>query len=573
MLMHSILLTASFLLAQSTEPADPVVAAPKPLAINATIESVTLYQGRAAVTRSASVQSGLGVWEARFADLPPTVVEDSLQATIAAPAKLLDVRFETRSSDVHLSTDTRFAALNTQIEELEQAIGLATARQETVMSSVKLLDALATRVVDQTSKGLASDAVDPEKFAAQIASIAEQREALLTTQLAIQRDVRALNERLQAAQANRDSIGGAVKTSRTGIVTFAMATDSAAPLDVQLTYLVIGATWTPSYSVRAAGDLSGLQVDYDAVIKQRTGESWENVQLTLSTAQPTHAAAPPELQPIHVDLYAPMRQGVLKSVVPPPASPGPAAPRAEFSYSGESDRKLAEDASREASVTQSATAATFTLPRTVSLASDVQRDQKTRIATLDLKPTYTYITRPAVDPAAYLRGTTRNSSAHQLLAGRARVFLGGDSVGVTDLEDIAPGGEFELWFGADKRIEVERKLIARNTSTSGIISKDAVITWQRRITLKNGIPAATSIEVWDVMPVARHEDITVTLREVSPALATDKVYEANEKKQGFLKWSLTLPAKPHDGAPGSISINWTVMLSRPEKAIITPLSD
>jgi uncharacterized protein (TIGR02231 family) len=562
--------------------ATPVAVDPKPLAATATITAVTLYQGRAAVTRSATPSVAPGIWEVRFDDLPALVDRDSLQATVAAPAKLLDVRYEESQSAEDLSKNPDGIALRKEIETIERSIALATARVETIASSIKVLDSIATRLSEAASKGLGTDALDPAKLAAQIAALAEQRDTLAKESIGVQAEVKSMHERRAAAAARLAQLGGEVRTSRSGVITLAMAADTPTPVALQLTYLVGGATWVPSYGIRAASDLSGLQVEYDAVIRQRTGERWENVALTLSTAQPARAAQPVELVPLYVDLsydgFA-ERDGVVPSKAPPP--PPTAKPMYSLADGAGSDTNGgmsgamldAELAAREATVVQNATAATFTLPRTVTLVSDAQRDQKTRIDSISLKPTYTYVTRPAVDAAAYLRGTVRNESQYQLLAGQARVFLGGDSVGVTTIEDIAPGGEFELWFGADKRIDVERKLIARNTSTSGLLSKSDDIEWQYRVTLKNMIAAPTSIEVWDRMPVSRNEEITVTLREVSPALATDKKYETNERKQGLLKWSLTLPAKTEEKGPSSMTVSWTVRLSKPEKSPITPLPE
>lgn len=585
MVLHCIVAMPTFAAAprpmSEWAPPTSVAADPKPLPVSASITAVTLYQGRAAVTRSATPSVAPGVWEIRFDDLPALVVQDSLQATVAAPAKLLDVRYEEIASAEDQSKNPEGIALRKEVEGAERSMAYAASRSETLGASIKLLDSIANRLAEQASKGLGTEALDPAKLAAQVTALAEQRDALAKQRLGIADELKAISERRDAAMARLAAIGGEVRTARSGVITVAMPSDSPAPIAMQLTYLVGGATWVPSYGIRAASDLSGLQIEYDAVIRQNTGETWEGVTLTLSTAQPTRAAQPAGLDPLYVDLLGDYGYAVGAASASKPGSPAPSrravadAPL-EAKSGAETDLAgafIAGEAAREATVVQNATAATFTLPRTVTLASDAKRDQKTRIDSISLKPTYAYVTRPALDAAAYLRGTVRNDSAFQLLAGQARVFLGGDSVGVTALKDIAPGAEFELWFGADKRIDVERKLIARNTSTSGLLSKSDDIEWQYRVTLKNMIAAPTSIEVWDRMPVSRNEEITVTLREVSPALANDRKYESNERKQGLLKWSLTLPAKTEERGASSTAITWTVRLSKPEKSVITPLPE
>lgn len=568
------------------DPTAPVTVVPSLLPIDAGIDAVTLYQGRAAVTRSASATFKPGVYRVRFANLPGTVFPDSLQATVGAPAKLLDVNYEERAVETDVANNPEAIRLKKELETLERTLGQFNAKRETMTSSLKLLDALSTRMLEQTVKGLGTDALDPAKFAEQIDAVAKQRDAISSQRLALEVEIVDLSNRITATAERLEAIGDTTKVERTGYMTIAVPTEITTPVDLHFTYLVSGATWRPNYSVRAASDLSGLQVDYDAAITQHTGESWENVRLTLSTAQPAHAAEPPEIEPIYVELVDARLFSKAASSPPPTSAPGDRASivgggrGGGGGFAGEAEGNVfgdpgedAEDASKDANVQQNATAATFVLPRSVSLTSDREREQSTRIATIDLKPTYTYVARPLVDLAAYLRGTVKNDSKFQILRGRARIFLGGDSVGVTMLNDVAPDGEFELWFGADKRITLDRKLIARNLSTSGLLSKSDDIEWQWKITVKNAIETATSIEIWDRMPVSRDEDVDVTIRDVVPPLANDKKYEANELKQGLLKWALTLQPKTAERGPSSMSISWTVKLSKPEKSMISPLPE
>lgn len=549
--------------------AEPTLVDPKPLPIDARISAVTLYQGRALVTRSVSQSVAPGVWEVRFEQLPETVLRDSLQATISAPAKLLDVRYEEERLAARSSNDPESMRLAEALKQSLIESGAIQSRVESIGASVRLLDAVATRLSDGAAKELGGS-LDPAALIGQVAALASERERLGNAMREATRTLERLDGEQRTLRAKIDAIGSESRTLRRGTLLIAMPTDAATPIDIRFSYFVNRATWVPSYAIRAASDLTGLVVEYDAIIRQATGESWDGVALTLSTAQPARAAEPPELRPIPVDLFRQnermsFEMDAVKSAAPPPPPP-PSAGAAD-------PAEAADRAAAEPTVTQNATATSFTLSRAVTIASDADRDQTTRIATIDFAPTYTYVTRPALDAAAYLRGTTRNTSAYQLLAGRARVFLGGDSIGVAELPDVAPGSEFDLWFGADKRIDVERKLVSRNTSTTGLLSKADEIEWQYRVTLKNAIATATSIEVWDRMPVARNDQITVTLREVNPALASDRPYLANERNQGLLKWSLTMPAATAERGPSSLTIQWTVKLSKPEKTMITPLPE
>ena len=58
------------------------------------------------------------------------------------------------------------------------------------------------------------------------------------------------------------------------------------PSSVRLNYLVTGCGWSPMYNLRADRGRQVVQVEYNAVIQQTTGEDWTGVEFTLSTATP-----------------------------------------------------------------------------------------------------------------------------------------------------------------------------------------------------------------------------------------------------------------------------------------------
>ena len=82
----------------------------------------------------------------------------------------------------------------------------------------------------------------------------------------------------------------------------------AGELSVELSYVVSNAEWKPIYDLRLVEEESGSQceVTYLAQVAQVTGESWEGVQLALSTARPASSRTLPELQPWYVRPPAPM---------------------------------------------------------------------------------------------------------------------------------------------------------------------------------------------------------------------------------------------------------------------------
>uniref|UniRef100_A0A914PE76 DUF4139 domain-containing protein n=1 Tax=Panagrolaimus davidi TaxID=227884 RepID=A0A914PE76_9BILA len=67
--------------------------------------------------------------------------------------------------------------------------------------------------------------------------------------------------------------------------------------ELTLIYQVYGANWSATYDLRVKSKMNQPQMilSYYASIQQQTGEEWKDVELSLSTAQPSLGNALPKL--------------------------------------------------------------------------------------------------------------------------------------------------------------------------------------------------------------------------------------------------------------------------------------
>jgi uncharacterized protein (TIGR02231 family) len=580
-------LTASIALAQ-----EPKLESLSP---TAPIGEVTLYQGRAMVSRMAAAPEREGLFELRFTNLPAAIDADSVQATVNAPkggAKLLDVRFEATRLPNDANSNPELKKAIEDLEAAQRAGQVLAMRMTRLADQHTLLNSIAAKTATESAKDFGSKSLDPAALAAQVEWLGKARNDLIAERTALDAETLANHRLASSLDAKVNALGGRTLIERTAIVT--LGKSSAAPAEVTLRYLVGDATWTPKYAARADMEAKTLSLEYDAQILQNTGESWDNIKLTLSTAQPTQRAQPNGVAPIVVDVFVPPPVAGGMVATGAPAKPAPmmdAAPMAKarrkpgeggpFGTSGmdpgaagEYDKNEAFEALfSDAIAVQSGTVANFPINRTVTIPSDAQKARTQRIATIDLSPTFVHVAQPVADPAVFIKATAANSSPYQLLSGPITVFLGGDSVGRTQLPDLSAGSEMTFWLGTDRRIEAKRQLVRKGTAEKGMFGKSDVTEWEYRIGLANTLPAAATIEVYDRMPVSRNEQVKVDLPKVTPALAVDAKYTADEKPQGILKWLMTVPAAAAAGKPGALSIDWTVRESHAQGTLVTPILD
>ncbi|MFO0875089.1 MAG: mucoidy inhibitor MuiA family protein [Phycisphaerales bacterium] len=545
----------------SDAPADGSLV-PRPIEPPSTITAVTLFPGRAAVTRRAVASVQQGVYEVLFAALPEAIQPDSLQArTPSGVAKVIGVDY--RQTPTQVAADAELAALDARIATHKKEIARLAEDLATVAQQEKLIDAISVRATGDASEKAGTPALDLASLQKQIDFVASQRQTLLKARRdlvdrgdATQKSLAVL----EADRAARAARADQTKVRRDAIVT--VAAPSAGELVVELVYLVANAAWEPIYNVRGDVAAKTVAIEYDALLLQRSGEDWNDVAMTLSTAQPTTAANPPVLNPVYVDVSMPQpAENTLRSAVAasPPAPP-PGRPTGEpgrggsgggggsvFGTAGEADkqaeyRKALDEMSAAASVSAGGPAVTFTLPRTVTVKTNADRQQRTRIATIDAKPEFIHVARPLLTESVYLRGEVSNASQYQLLPGGAAIFLGNDFIGPTRLSTVAPGASFELFFGVDRNLKATRKLVTKNTSRTGLLGGGVQTAYDYRIEIDNPTSAPITVELMDRMPVSRNEKIAISLVNLGSPLATDAEYVNELKPQGFLKWLLKVPA-------------------------------
>ena len=95
------------------------------------------------------------------------------------------------------------------------------------------------------------------------------------------------------------------KDSISNIVTALVDSKETRTVNFKLLYNVKDAGWFPTYDVRVNDVTGPLSVLMNANVFQRSGETWKNISLLLSTGNPNDNATPSELQPWMLGFYDP----------------------------------------------------------------------------------------------------------------------------------------------------------------------------------------------------------------------------------------------------------------------------
>ena len=522
--------------------------------IDAPIKDVTVYSDRALIVRKEKVELKAGEHELRVNNLPQ-FQRDSLRASGRGTSAVRILNVDVTTAFRSRPPETEIITLQDELERLTRNQQLLEARKSALNDRRQWLRALGEQSRD-FAKGLSKGQMKPQDLAEFFSFASNQ--ALQDAEAAqnIEAELEHVNQEVHAKKRELAQIQGNQLPDRlAAIVTVSFA--EAGELELELSYIVMGASWYPQYDVRvqmAEGkDTGEVELTYIGVVQQTTGERWENVGLSLSTARPSLAAVLPELDPWYLNVYTPPVPVPLRAASPRIASvsglPGDQHAKMVVQPMAIAAMGLADEMQREqvlekeyktadiatATVEQTGTALIFRAGRSVDIPSD-SSPHKTTIAQDNLPCAFDYVSAPLLEEQVHVRASVENISDRVLLNGDANIFLSSEYVGSTRVKTTAPTEKFKIFLGIEDNIKVKRELLERNVERGNPLQGNLRrISYTYRITVHNYAASPRKIVIRDHMPVSQHEKIKVKIQNIQPA-------PTEHTKLELITWKCTLPA-------------------------------
>lgn len=510
---------------------------------------VTVFPDGARVTREGSLPLPAGENQVLFPDLPASVIPSSLRLSVEGPAGTRFYGVSLRNDYTPDVVEQRTRLLKDKLQALEDGATDLSDKVEARKAEIELLKSLAQEGSKDAAGQGASRPAAVVDFTRSAASVGARIALLTSLSRKDERLRRDLEGKIAALQQELSQGGSPGRERRTAAADLELPAPGTARFT--LTYQVSGASWSPLYDLQLAteGEKPRLDLAFNASIRQTTGEDWKGVSLTLSTVRPTQGTQVPDPTDWWLDLpgkgWGEAKRLALSANMAPP-SPGSAV--------GESANK------DEAGLEQApmVTARTLESPYAMNFAVPVRRDipsdgtdHRVGVAQSRQPVQLTLVAVPRLSRAAYLQAHVRYQGEQALLPGQAQLFRDGDFVGTTGLSAKAPGEAFDLGFGQDDRVTVERKPLERKEGSAGgffdFHKGERRTTWVT--TLANYHPGARTLEVLEQLPRSRQKDITVETTELSPKPAAP-----DKGKPGLYRWRLELAP----GAKAKVTFGYTV---------------
>jgi uncharacterized protein (TIGR02231 family) len=515
------------------------------IAVQSRVTDVTVYPYGAEVTRQITFTAPAGRHDLLVTDLPAETPADMIRMTpadglsIGAYALRTD-RLPPRDDDALLSPAQ--VAAKAEVERLEGAVRDAQSAYSGVGARIEAAEAKVAFL-----RGVAGDTGDAmtaatlKEIAAMIsAEVAAARQEAIAAQpdLAVaEKAVIKAQEDLAAAQAAFDAL--ARPDAAYAALSVAVTAAAAGETTLTLRHFVENASWQPVYDLaltRKGGN--ALTIARGVLVSQYSGEDWSDVNLTLSTAQPSAQSQPSELWPEYRRIEPEVTEEMLSKSVPGVEMAGASAPVAD------GEPEVVAQAEIEGDVV------VYRYPSAVDVATGVE-DLRLALDEISLTPEVEARAVPRADRTAFVMATFTNTTGEILLPGTAYLMREGTLVGATTLETVAPGMEAEVPFGAIDGLRLTRDMPTRAEGDRGFISTSRQIEETAMLKVENLTEEAWPVRLIDLVPYSEQEDLEITY-QADPAPTEIDV----DGQRGILAWEFDLAPGETRAVTLSHTLRW-----------------
>ncbi len=410
---------------------------------------------------------------------------------------------------------------------------------------------------------------------------------LSNKKFAIEEEIEKLNDDLLEINKQLGQNETSVNPNLQKTLTLELYSNQSTHAELQISYIVQNtAGWVPTYDIKAISTKLPIQLVYKATVFQRTGQSWENIQLTLSSYKPSANQNRPILSPLYVReeqsynddaeykvaklgmTTNSMQNSMLNSLQM--RKPEPEKFKSDYK---KYDPAIAADIPIT-NISSSQMNVIYTINGTQSLKSQ-DNGQTIIIDKKELPATYKYHVVPSETTDVFLLALISAWQKLNLINGDANIYLEDNYMGKTYLNTNFTKEEYPISLGVDERIVVKRnqlldkenettvkgggkRTITTTTTTRGrtIKVEDKNVDRNKKnieefnnyeITMKNNTNEAIQLEVLDQIPISEHNQIKVINGNLS-----NGGFDVNT---GSILWNKTL----NPGARETIYFNYTVV--------------
>ena len=497
-----------------------------------TVTQAVVYINSAQITRQAQVNVKQGLNEVVFTNVPEDLNEDTLTVSAkgTARAKILDAKIKRVFLERPESEQVR--KLEDEIRKLEDEASEFNNQQAVLGEEREFLSGIKLYAGQQIPEDLVTKMPEAKELDSLNSFLKEKWQDSYARELEIKVELRQINERLAKLRKELAELRQAQRKEK-WVISIELDVEKPGSLTASASYLMYQAGWYPEYDARVDYQREKVALACLGIVNQTSGEDWQNIELTLSTAKPTISGKMPELQTWALEPYQPHEKRMKRALYKGDFKPMEKESGVPVGI-GTAEQLFAQTEEKLTSVN-------YKIARAVNIKTDGTR-HRLPVFSQDFQAKYQYSATPKLSPFAYLVAKVTNKR-EQLLPAGVRIFLDEVYVGSSSIDAIGKGEEFDLYLGIDEAVKIKREKLKEESKEvwiAGIKRKNKVIITTYKTTVENYKDRAIKLNLFGHIPVSQNDRIAVKVLEIDPKPAE----EDYEDRKGVMRWELDiLPRK------------------------------
>lgn len=463
--------------------------------VKSKIENVTVFLSGAQINRTASTTIPAGTSYLIFKGLSQYMNMSSVQIKGTGEFIIMSVTPQMN----YLSTDEK----TNEVQALTDSLGSYNDQLTYQQSLVENYTTEKQMLITNQSIGGSQTGVNIDNLKAFAEYLRTRLADISAKTIAANNKIKKIQEVITKLTSQLATLNAKSSTPTSEIVV-AVSAKSQVAACFEISYAVTGASWYPSYDLRATDTNSPIKLDYRANVYQTTGEDWDNVKLTLSTGNPSASNTKPLMYPWYLYLYnaydyrSSLGYTTAESKVDDK----------EYAKNENAPMVVSQTAANYTTVNTNATNFEFVIDLAYSISSD-GKSVAVQIQQYSLPATFEYYAAPKLDPTAYLLAKVTGWEDYNLLSGYANLYFEGTYVGKSYIDVANTKDTLDFSLGRDENIVITR-IKQKDYSTHQFIGSNRKESFAWEISIRNKKKTAITITIQDQIPLTTDKDIEIT---------------------------------------------------------------
>jgi len=502
------------------------------------IKNVTVFLSGAQIERTGTMYLGAGNYDIVVEDLPTSINSNTIQVNGKGNLTVLSV--ENRINYLKGQKKTKeVIVLEDSLKLMQKQMAYQNAMLQVYREEEAMI--LANKLIGGADNGVDIGALkaNADFYRVRLTDLKTKQLDITYKVAEMQLTINRLNQQLNELNAKRNQ--------PTGEIVVRVHVKAAGNASFNIKYNVANAGWSAMYDIRAIDVNNPVSLNFKAGVYQNTGESWDNVKLTLSTANPNQSNAKPVLSPWYLYYNNYYRSTGKNNARDKAGAVAPTAAMDDAEMVAYEDEKDFGNAAEYTTVVEYP----INFEYEIDLPYDVESNGKVRIVEVqkyELDATYEYFAVPKVDPDAFLLARVTGWEKYNLLPGESNIFFMGTYVGKSYINPLSAMDTLDVSLGRDKAISLKREMIKDFTSDQ-FIGANRRVTKGWEITVRNNKSKEIEIVIEDQFPISSNKEIVIDHVEDSEGIVNETTGKVTwriklkpyESKKLVIKYSVKFP--------------------------------